>query len=295
MLQPATVYLNGQFISKDRACISPDDRGFYFGDGVYEVIKYYKGHPFCFEEHMNRLQNSLAGIRIDYRKTGEFPGICKALINANQLNDEYAGVYIQITRGVSTRIHRLPGKDVRPTVYARAFTLLPYREEMNKGVRILSRQDIRWLRCDIKSVTLLPNTLLFEDAAQQGAFECMLIRDGMVTEATHSNLLAVRAGKIHTHPDSNLILPGITKAVVIRFCKTFNIQVIEEPIPTTDIGLYDEWILTGTGSEIVPVIQVDDRIIGDGTPGPVTRLLQKEFFKITYEKLAGEKIVMSDE
>lgn len=295
MLQPSTVFLNGQFISRDRASISPDDRGFYFGDGVYEVIKFYKGHPFCFGEHMSRLKNSLAGIKISFQKIDSLPAICQALIDANGLKKQYAAVYIQITRGVAPRIHRFPGNDVEPTSYARAFPMEPFIEEMRKGVRILTREDIRWLRCNIKSIALLPNTLLFEEVAQQGAFECMLVRNGWVTEASHSNILAVKKGIVYTHPDSNLILPGITKSVVIRLCKEHHIKVIEEPVKAAEIKNYDEWFMTGTGSEIVPVVRIDDTIIGKGIPGPVTRLLQKEFFRITYEELAGEKIVMSNE
>jgi D-alanine transaminase len=171
----------------------------------------------------------------------------------------------------------------------------PFIEEMRKGVRIMTREDIRWLRCNIKSIALLPNTLLFEDVAQQGAFECMLVRNGMVTEASHSNILAVKNGIVYTHPDSNLILSGITKSVVIRLCNEHNIQVIEEPVKAAEIKIYDEWFMTGTGSEIIPVVQIDDIIIGNGKPGPITRQLQKEFFRITYEELAGEKIVMSNE
>ncbi len=295
MLQPSTVFLNGQFISRDKASISPDDRGFYFGDGVYEVIKFYKGHPFCFEEHISRLKKSLAGIQIAFQKMEALPAVCQALIEANRLKEQYAAVYIQITRGVATRIHRFPGNDVTPTVYARAFPMPPFIEEMRNGVRIMIREDIRWLRCNIKAITLLPNTLLFEEVAREGAFECLLVRNGMITEASHSNILAVKHGSVYTHPDSNLILPGITKSVVIRLCKEHNIQVVEEPVKAAEINTFDEWFMTGTGSEIVPVVQIDDLIIGNGTPGPVTRQLQKEFFRITYEELAGEKIVMSKE
>jgi D-alanine transaminase len=290
MLQPSTVFLNGQFISRDRAYISPDDRGFYFGDGVYEVIKFYRGQSFCFGEHMSRLKNSLAGIKISFHKIDALSAVCQALIEANGLKKQYAAVYIQITRGVSPRTHRFPVNDVSPTLYARAFPMEPFLEEMRQGVRIMTREDIRWLRCNIKSIALLPNTLLFEDVAQQGAFECMLVRNGMVTEASHSNILAVKNGIVYTHPDSNLILPGITKSVVIRLCKEHNIQVIEEPVKAAEIESFDEWFLTGTGSEIVPVVQIDDIVIGNETPGLVTRLLQKEFFRITYEELAGEKI-----
>jgi len=244
---------------------------------------------------MSRLRNSLAGVKIGFHKVDALSAICQALIEANGLKKQYAAVYIQITRGVAPRIHRFPGNDVVPTLYARAFPMEPFIEEMRKGVRIMTREDIRWLRCNIKSIALLPNTLLFEDVAQQGAFECMLVRNGMVTEASHSNILAVKNGIVYTHPDSNLILSGITKSVVIRLCNEHNIQVIEEPVKAAEIKIYDEWFMTGTGSEIIPVVQIDDIIIGNGKPGPVTRQLQKEFFRITYEELAGEKIVMSNE
>jgi D-alanine transaminase len=282
-------------MSRDRASISPDDRGFYFADGVYEVIKYYKGKPFCYTEHINRLRNSLSGVSISYSKTDELSGICMALIEANQLKDKHAAVYIQITRGVAVRTHRFPADEVKPTIYISTFSMPPFLDEMRNGVGVVTREDIRWLRCDIKSIALLPNTLLFEESAQQGAFECVLVRNGFVTEATHSNILAVKKGIVYTHPDSNLILPGITKSVVFNLCKELDIQVVEKPIPADEIRDFEECFITGTGSEIVPVVRIDDMIIGNGTPGPVSRLLQKEFFRMTYWELAGEKVVMSNE
>lgn len=292
MLPPSTVYLNGQFMSNDKASISPEDRGFYFADGVYEVIKYYKNRPFCFEEHMQRLKNSLEGVRINYHEVDKMKDICQALVVANQLNNDYAAVYIQITRGVAIRTHRFPNPAVTPTVYARAFRMPACMNEMINGVKVLSREDIRWLRCNIKSIALLPNTMMFEEVARQGAFECMFVRNGMVTEASHSNIMAVKNGVVYTHPDSNLILPGITKTAVIRLCKELAIGVVEEPVDASTVGEYEEWFLTGTGSEIVPVVQIDETTIGSGTPGPVTRRLQREFFRITYEKLAGEEIAI---
>jgi D-alanine transaminase len=292
MLPPSTVYLNGQFMSSDRATISPEDRGFYFADGVYEVIKYYKNQPFCFEEHMQRLKNSLAGVRISYSEVDKLKDICQALILANQLNFDYAAVYIQITRGVAVRTHRFPNPTVEPTVYARAFRMPACMNEMINGVKVLSSEDIRWLRCNIKSIALLPNTMMFEEVSRLGAFECMFVRNGMVTEASHSNIMAVKNGVVHTHPDSNFVLPGITKAAVIRICKELHIKVVEEPIDVLTLGDYAEWFLTGTGSEIVPVVQIDETLIGGGSPGPITRRLQKEFFRITYEKLAGEEITI---
>lgn len=287
MIQNPIVYLNGQFLSGDQAFISPEDRGFYFADGVYEVIKYYSGNPFCFPEHMIRLRNSLAGIRIGFKRLEELNGICNKLIEDNQLKSEFAGVYIQITRGVAKRTHNFPAGNIEPTLYIRAFPMPAFINEMKNGVRVISREDIRWLRCNIKSIALLPNTLIFQEAVEAGAFECLLIRDGKYTEATHSNILMVRDSSVYTHPDSNLILPGITKGVVKQLCAALNIRFIEEAVKADEINEYEECFITGTGSEIMPVIQIDDMKIGDGNPGSVTRLLQKEFFKITYGKLAS--------
>ncbi len=290
MLTHSTIYLNGQFTSNDKAFISPEDRGFYFADGIYEVIKFYKSKPFCFQEHMERLKNNLKEIKIHYEQIEKLGEICDALININQFKTQYSGVYIQITRGVATRIHRFPSPEITPTVFAKAFAMNPYWDEMKNGVMVLSREDIRWLKCNIKSIGLLPNTLLFEEVAAEGAFECMLVRNGMVTEASHSNILAVKDNTVFTHPDSNLILPGITKASVINICSKNNITVVEKPIKKSEIYDFDEWFLTGTGSEIMPVINIDGTLIGNGKPGKITRFIQNEFFKITYQKLAGEVV-----
>jgi D-alanine transaminase len=292
MLQHATVYLNGQFMSSDRAMISPEDRGFYFADGVYEVIKYYKGKPFCFDEHISRLNHSLSGVKISFENTPGLSDVCDALINTNNFNNAYAGVYIQVTRGVAPRTHRFPEGNIEPTVFARAFSMPPYLNEMRDGVRLVTHEDIRWQWCHIKSIALLPNTVIFEEAATQGAFECMLIRNGFITEATHSNIMAVKNNTIYTHPQSNLILPGITRMAVLQLCRRNNIPVVEEPVKASEIENYDEWFICGAGSEIVPVIKIDDSPVSHAKPVPVTRLLQREFLRITYEELAGEKMVL---
>ncbi|MBN1144350.1 MAG: D-amino-acid transaminase [Bacteroidales bacterium] len=292
MLQHSTIYLNGQFMGRDKAMVSPEDRGFYFADGVYEVVKYYKGKPFCFEEHLNRFKDSLSGVKIRFENTAKLRDVCDALIKANSLSNKYAGVYIQVTRGVASRTHRFPEGNIEPTVFARAFTMPTYLNEMRDGIRLVTHEDIRWQWCNIKSIALLPNTIIFEEAATQGAFECMLIRNGYITEATHSNIMAVKNGTVYTHPESNLILSGITRLMVLQLCNKLNIPVVEEPINATKIGDYDEWFVCGTGSEIVPVIKIDDTPVANAKPGPVTRLLQHEFLRITYEELAGEKIVL---
>jgi D-alanine transaminase len=275
------VYLNGRFISDDESFISTDDRGFYFADGVYEVIKYYRGLPFCFEDHMTRLKNSLSSIRIDF-DISSMTSLCDRLIKENLLKDEYAGVYIQITRGVSPRIHRFPDKNVKPTLFIRSFAMPSNSDDLKNGIRVITREDIRWLRCNIKSIALLPNTMLFQEAVEQNAKECFLVRNGNYTEASHSNIMAVIKKTVLTHPDSNLILPGITKKVVIRLCDEFCIPLTERPVAASETNLFDECFITGTGSEIMPVVEIDGRQVGNGKPGPVTKQLQEEFFKMTY-------------
>jgi len=280
---PSIVYLNGRFISQDESFISTDDRGFYFADGVYEVIKYYKGLPFCFEDHMMRLKNGLFSVRIDY-DISVLGSLCDQLIEDNLLQNEYAGVYIQITRGVAPRIHRFPGKEIKSTLFIRAFNMPSYLDDLRNGIRVIAREDIRWMRCDIKSIALLPNTMLFQEAVELNAGECFLVRNGNYTEATHSNIMAVMSGTVFTHPNSNLILPGITRKVVIRLCAELGIPLIERPLASNETNLFDECFVTGTGNEVMPVVEINGKPIGDGKPGPLTKRLQEEFFRITYGK-----------
>jgi D-alanine transaminase len=295
MLDSSIVYLNHQFLPKEQAFVSPDDRGFYFADGVYEVIKYYKGKPFCFMEHMERLHNSLNGIRINFTRSAELSAICDELIRINGFESEYAAVYIQITRGVAPRMHRFPGNDIEPTMYIKAFLMPPFLHEIIHGIRVITREDIRWHRCNIKSIALLPNTMLYQEAVEQGAGECFLVRNGYFTEATHSNIMIVKQGVVYTHHDSELILPGITKGVLLKICRRLGIKVNETPVRSSETDQMDECMVTGTGSEIFPVIQIDDNLVGTGQPGPITRKLQEELFTMTYWELAGERIVMSRE
>jgi D-alanine transaminase len=284
---PSIVYLNGCYISKDESFISTDDRGFYFADGVYEVVKYYRGQPFYFEEHMIRLRNSLSSVKIGF-DISMLGNICDRLISDNLLSGEYAGIYIQITRGAAPRIHRFPGKDVKPTLFIRAFAMPSYMDDLRNGIRVINREDIRWLRCDVKSIALLPNTMLYQEAVEQNAGECFLVRNGKYTEATHSNIMAVMEGTVYTHPDSNLILPGITKKAVIRICDKLCIPLTERPIASDETSRFDECFITGTGSEVMPVVEIEGKPVGNGKPGPVTVRIQEEFFKLTY----GENILL---
>ena len=284
-----TVFLNGEFIAREKAYLSPDDRGFYFADGVYEVIRCFKGNFFCFEDHMLRLKRSLSEARIIFKEISSLNSICRKIISKNNLEGKYADIYIQITRGVHRRMHRFPIEDISPTIYIYAYERLPSVKEMKKGVKAITRIDIRWLRCDIKSVSLLPNTLLFQEAYEENAMECIFIRDGVVTEASHSNVMGVKTDVIFTHPDCNLILSGITKKVVFKICNDLGIYIKESPIRQEDTSELDELFIIGTGNDIMPVVQLNNEVINNGVPGAITRQIQREYFRITYKELGGEK------
>jgi D-alanine transaminase len=276
-----TIYLNGKLIPKTEAAISPEDRGFNFADGIYEVIKYYGGKPFRYADHQERLRRSLREIRIDYNAFDQLETVFQSLLEQNGLSNQEAGIYLQITRGSRTRIHHFP-ENMTPTVYATVFPFASKWDQLENGVKVITTEDIRWHRCDIKSISLLPNVLAAEEAHSQNAVEAIFIRNGIVTEGSHSSFMAVKNSIVYTYPDSNLILPGITKKVVFEICKANNIKVIEEGIPATKLIAMDEMMIVGTGSEVTPVIQIDESPVGNGQPGPVTLFIQKKFFEQTW-------------
>ncbi len=274
-----TVYVNGELVDKKNAKISPNDRGFIFADGVYEVIKYYNGTPFRYGDHMERLKRSLTEISIEFPGLEKYQQIFQELLTVNGLSKKHAGVYLQITRGANQRVHYFP-KDIQPTEYAFVFELPSFTEKLEKGIKVITQEDIRWLRCDIKSVSLLPNTMLFDQAVNKGAGESILIRNGKVTEATHSSVLGIKDGTLITHPVSNLVLPGITRKVVLEICTKNNIKVEERAISENELFELDEIFIAGTGSEITPVVQVNDVKINNSKPGKITRLIQEKFFEL---------------
>lgn len=273
------VYLNGEFLPKETAQISPNDRGFIFADGIYEVVKYYNGKAFRFNDHIERLNRSLAEIGIEYPETDKLEVVFNKLLALNDKQNQEAGIYLQITRGATTRVHHFP-KDIQTTVYAFTTHLVSNNEKLEKGIKVITADDIRWHRCDIKSISLLPNTMLYNQAVEQQAGECILIRDGFVSEATHSSVCAIKNGVLITRPLSNLILPGITRKVVLEICNKNNIKVEEKLFTQDELLQMDEIFISGTGSEITPVVQVDNIIIGDKKPGNITRLIQEKFFEM---------------
>lgn len=274
-----TVYLNGIFTERAKAQLSPDDRGFIFSDGVYEVIKYYNGRPFRYSDHIDRLKRSLKEISVSFNDFHILDSVFEKLLEENNLKKVQAGVYLQITRGVNNRVHHFP-PDLTPTVYAFAFPFASVVKNLEEGIKVITREDIRWLRCDIKSVSLLANTMLYNQAVNEKAGECILIRNGKVTEASHSSVVAVKNDTVITHPLSNLILPGITRKVILEICARNKIPVDERPLLKEELYDADELIIAGTGSEITPVVQVDDVVIGNKKPGMITRFLQDKYFEM---------------
>jgi len=275
-----TIYLNGKLIPKTEAAISPEDRGFNFADGIYEVIKYYEGKPFRYADHMERLKRSLREIRIDFNGFNQLETVFQSLLEQNGLTNQEAGIYLQITRGSRTRIHHFP-ENMNPTIYATAFPFASKWDQLENGFKVITTEDIRWLRCDIKSISLLPNVLAAENAHEQDAVEAIFIRNGIITEGSHSSFMAVKDGVVYTHPDSNLILPGITKKVVMEICRANGIPVIEEGILSSELAGMDEMMIVGTGSEVSPVVKIDETLVGNGQPGPVTLFIQEKFFEQT--------------
>ena len=264
----STVYLNGEYLPLEQACVPVLDRGFIFGDGVYEVIPVYNRKVFRLEHHLQRLNNSMRAVRLNNPFTdAEWSEIINNVIDRNDGGDQ--SIYLQITRGVANRDHRFPG-DVAPTVFVMSnlFVMVP-REQLEHGVSAITLDDIRWQYCSIKSIALLPNILLRQQAVEQGAAEAILIRDNEVTEGAASNVFIVKDGVIITPPKTDCLLPGITRDLVVEQAHEHDIPVKEIIIQQDDLLAADEIWLTRSTKEILPVTQLNGETVGSGKPGPV--------------------------
>jgi D-alanine transaminase len=272
------VYVNGAFVPRAEARISVEDRGFVFGDGVYEVLRVINGRPFAAAYHNGRLKRSLEGVRISLAG-GDSPEslteVAKQLLRENGLGQGEATIYMQVTRGVATRAHNFPAPDVAPTVYISAVRFTPYSELARTGATAITHPDLRWGRCDLKTLNLLPNVLASQTAKERGTFEAMLIRDGVVTEGTKTNFFGVVDGSLRTHPTDTHILPGITRSVLRELARTVNIDFDETPIRAEEIPRLSELFLTGTTTDVMPVVRLDDKPVGKGKPGELTKKLQR--------------------
>jgi len=272
-----TAYFNGKFLPKDEIKISPEDRGFMFADGIYEVVRWYKGFFYDMESHLSRMKRSMKELNIVWAEEDSFPTIAGDLININGLRQKHALVYIQITRGVAPRTHDFPSPAVTPTVYAHANSFMPNTSQIINGIGVLLKKEIRWSRCDIKSLALLPNTLNFHEAVENGFQECIFIRDGLITEGSHSNIFFVIDGTLFTHPESNNILSGVTRKNILRIAREAGITVEEVAVSESMIENINEAFVTNTGDEVTPVVKMGKYVVGNGHPGPLTISIWEKF------------------
>lgn len=271
------VYLNGEFVDHASARVSVDDRGFLFADGVYEVARVYDGRIFQMHPHLERLQHGLGELRI-HAQVDAIPDIAERLLDENELRNGDATVYVQVTRGAAPRAHAFPPPETPATVYVLA---KPFRQHpatyFEDGVATITVPDTRWSRCDIKSIALLPNVLANQQAKDHGAFEALFVRDGAVIEGSHSNLFGVLDGRLITYSLCGYILGGITRKLIMDRAPELGIRVAEEPVKLAELDRVEELFLSGTTTEVMPISKVDNKLIGDGKPGPVTRRLQEAF------------------
>jgi D-alanine transaminase len=272
------VYVNGEFVPRANARVSVEDRGFVFGDGVYEVLRVINGRLFATRFHNERLKRSLDGVRISLQGSDSperFVEIGKQLLKENDLVKGEATLYMQVTRGAATRAHNFPPSDVPPTVYISVSPFSPHSELAQSGAPVISQPDLRWGRCDLKTLNLLPNVLASQTAKERGAFEAMLIRDGVVTEGTKTNFFGVVDGSLRTHPCDTHILPGITRSVLKDLAREVDIALDETPIKADELPRLSELFLTGTTTDVMPVTTLDGKPVGKGKPGELTRKLQR--------------------
>ena len=269
------VHLNGRYIDAGEAKVSALDRGFIFGDGVYEVWRVVRGQLFEAERHQARLERGLRELRIARPADGSLERlrvIGQRLLKENGLEDGDATLYVEITRGTAPRTHHFPPAGTAPTLFVMASAFAPSDTRFT-GTRIITQPDVRWLRCDLKTVQLLPNVMARQAATEAGASEAIFVRDGLITEGTHTTVFAVIDGVLRTHPANHFVLPGVTRDVVIELAADVGVKVRQDAIAVDELSRATELFLTGTTTDVTPVISVDGRPLGNGSPGPIARAL----------------------
>lgn len=269
------IYLNGKFLPMEQATVPVLDRGFIFGDGVYEVIPVYSRKPFRLSEHLSRLQHSLDGIRLQNPHTeAEWADLIERIIELNEGEDQY--LYLHITRGVAKRDHAFP-RAATPTVFMMSNPLLtPPGELLVSGVPAITARDNRWGRCDIKAISLLPNILLRQLAVDEQATETILLRDGLLTEGAASNIFVVKDNLLLTPPKDHRILPGITYDVVLELAKAHGVPHAVRDVPESELRTAQEIMLTSSTKEVLPITRLDGQPVGNnGAPGPVFHQLNQ--------------------
>lgn len=279
------VFKNGEILERSQVTVDIEDRGYQFGDGVYEVIRVYNGKMFTGKEHLQRLLESAEkiGLLIGY-SVGEMESFLYQLVEKNGL--QLGTIYLQVSRGAAPRNHVFPSAEVKPMFISYTKEVARPVETMEKGVKAILIEDIRWLRCDIKSLNLLGNLLAKQKAAEAGCFEAIQHRGETVTEGSLSNISIVVGGTVKTHPANNLILNGISRQKMLQVCRDHSMAFEEVTYSKEELLNADEVFLTGTTVEVTPIVEVAGSIVGNGAIGPVTKKLQ-ELFKEEIEKECG--------
>lgn len=280
----STVYLNGRMLPLEEAGVSVLDRGFLFGDGVYEVIPVYNRHPLRLAEHLSRLADSLAGIHLaPPHDNAEWRRIIEQVITANDGDEQ--SIYLQVTRGAAAgREHAFP-ESATPTVFVMSSPIadIPAADEI-RGATAVTLEDIRWSLCHLKTIALLGNVLLKQEALSRGFDEAVLIRDGLATECSASNLFMICGRQLVTPPKSRHLLPGITRDLVVEVARGEGFEVVERDIAREELAVADELWYTSSTKAIVPIVRLDEQAVGSGEPGPVWREML-EHYRACIERL----------
>jgi len=287
------VFLNGEFLPLEEAKIPVLDRGFIFGDGVYELVPVYARVPFRLDEHLARLERSLGETRIrNPYSRAQWREIIFRLVDAQSFEDQ--GVYFQVTRGVAKRDHAFP-KSAEPTVFMMSNPLVnPPREQVEKGAAAVSAEDYRWQRCDIKSISLIGNCLLRQLSAESGGAETILFRGGKLTEASASNVFAVKRGVILSPAKDHLILPGITYDVITELACANGMLIEFRDVLEAEVRAADELWVTSSSKEVLAIVELDGRRVGEGVPGPVFRRMYQLYQDFKHKVMrAGKREAVS--
>lgn len=278
-------YLNGQYIPREQALIPVEDRGFIFGDGIYEGVRSVGGKMYEWAAHADRFENGLNGLRINFNRAqiDALEAVCERVVQENGLGDGEAFLYLQVSRGAAPRTHFFPAATVPPTVFVSASKLVVPRKMRDEGCSAVTFPDMRWKRRDWKTVNLLGNVLARQAAAEAGAYEAILHEDGIVTEGAATNVFAVVNGELRTHPLTERILPGVTRKVLMELIAEHKIRVREEPIPFAQLLGAEEVFVCGSTTDVTPVVTIDGKTVGSGKPGPTTVQLRDAFEARLYQ------------
>jgi D-alanine transaminase len=274
------VYYNGAFVEKGQVSISPDDRGFLFADGVYEVIRAYQGRLFQCPEHLDRLARGLKELRIGQIEAHALLAPILRLLEVNGLERADSLVYLQVTRGAAVRSHRFPPPNTRPTCYLEARPFSTQTDAQQTGASAIIVPDQRWARCDLKTIGLLANTLAYQQAQEAGAFEAIFSRNGVLQEGSHSSILFVREDVLIFPPLTNFVLPGTTRGVVHKLALAEAIRTATRLCYEHELPTFQEILMLSTAVEIVPITSVQGKRVGQGTPGPIAGKLQAAFDRL---------------